>query len=249
MSQLENRPAAVRAIGRRWLALSVTILALAAIALPVAGDLLVLNDGTRIETRGEWEVKGRLVVFELPTGALSSMRLSEVDLEASKAATEAAKEARSAPPPAPKPKRKAVLVLTDDDIPRARPVESDETADGDDSAKAVEGTTDGDVEVSDWDIETPQDRDGTVVRGTVSNNGSVIATQLSIEVLAYDTEGTLLGRVPATVPSRPVAPGRVARFEALFRGVYGIVGAKFVVKSKRFSEQDLTPPAPTGDSR
>ncbi len=94
---------------------------LAVSTLPVRADWLVTTDGARIETEGEWEVRGRMVVFTRSGGTLSSMRLDEVDLEASRAATEAA----AAPPPveaapdeAPRP---PVLTLTDEDVGRGEP--------------------------------------------------------------------------------------------------------------------------------
>ena len=93
---------------------------------PVDADWLVLADGTRIETAGPWEARGRLVVFTTATGTLSSLRLDEVDLEASHEATRAALEA---PPPstpsavaAPAPAAKPVLVLTDEDVGRGTAV-------------------------------------------------------------------------------------------------------------------------------
>ena len=88
---------------------------------PAAADWLVTRDGHRIETDGPWKVKGRIVVYTDTGGTLSSLRLDEVDLEASEAA---GKEPQApAPPPAePAAKREQkapVLVLTNDDIPEA----------------------------------------------------------------------------------------------------------------------------------
>lgn len=53
--------------------------------LPAAGraDWLVLRTGERVETKGHWTVKGKQVVYTSPNQALLSVRLSEVDLEAS----------------------------------------------------------------------------------------------------------------------------------------------------------------------
>ena len=90
------------------------------LAAAAAADVLVTRDGERIETRGPWKVKGRQVVFTSLQGVLSSMRLSEVDLDASAEASRppepvqqvepekaAAKEAKDRPP---------VLVLTNDNL-------------------------------------------------------------------------------------------------------------------------------------
>ncbi|HEX2162430.1 MAG TPA: hypothetical protein VHM02_00635, partial [Thermoanaerobaculia bacterium] len=78
-------------------------------ALPAAADWLVMRDGTRVETRGAWQQKGRLVVFTSTEGRLSSLRTDAVDLAASRRATEqaAAAAARPAEPaalPAPAPR-------------------------------------------------------------------------------------------------------------------------------------------------
>ncbi len=69
----------------RWVLLFLVLLAPA-----VAADWLVTQEGARVETKGPWKVKGRTVVFTSSKGRLSSMRLAEVDLDASAAATEEA---------------------------------------------------------------------------------------------------------------------------------------------------------------
>ncbi|MEM7480609.1 MAG: FxLYD domain-containing protein [Acidobacteriota bacterium] len=220
----------------RWFAL-VLIVALWA---PVASaDILVLKDGTAVQTEGEWEVKGRLVVFTSAAGTLSSMRLTEIDLDASRQATQEALRAAMAPPAesSPEERPKAVLVLKDGDVPKAVPP----AADGEANEKAVEGTASGTVEVIEWNVDLPSDRDGAVVSGRLRNNGSTIAVGIQLEVLAYDSDGTLLGKMAADVVRRPVAPGRVVDFEALFRGIYNITAAKFVVQSDTFDEQQLEP--------
>ncbi len=88
-------------------------------------DWLVTRAGERIETQGSWTVKGRMVVFTQPGGTLSSMRLSEVDIDASREATNraaeaAARPAEPAPAPAPAP-RKATRVITTDDVGAGTP--------------------------------------------------------------------------------------------------------------------------------
>ena len=105
-----------------FLALSLTAVGGGIGSQPSNGDVLVTADGTSIQTDGPWEVKGRQVVFTSEDGRLSALRLSEVDLEASHAATELQKNPPApAPPPADveQPRREPVLVLTNDDIGRA----------------------------------------------------------------------------------------------------------------------------------
>jgi hypothetical protein len=91
-------------------------LALAAVAATLIGapaaraDLLVTREGVAIETAGPWRVEGRMVVFTLPGGALSSIRADQVDLDRSAVATAraatvevAAADAPSQPAPLPEP--------------------------------------------------------------------------------------------------------------------------------------------------
>src|SRR6202023_3135637 len=82
---------------------------------PLHADWIVPRQGERFEIRGTWQLKGKLLVFTLPNGTLSSMRAARVDIDASKQATAQAKQQAAAPPPAAKvePKRKSVIVLTD----------------------------------------------------------------------------------------------------------------------------------------
>ena len=92
---------------------------------PAAADWIVTTDGERIETRGPWEVRGRLVVLTRTNGELASMRLSNVDLEASRRATEEAARAAAAPssetePTTTEAPRRSKIVLTDDDFTTLR---------------------------------------------------------------------------------------------------------------------------------
>ena len=96
-----------------------------ALGVAAAADELVTRDGQVVRTQGPWEVRGKLVVFELADGTLASMRLSEVDLEASEERArqaelraQRAREAARRPEPEPEP-RQAVMVLTDRDVRHA----------------------------------------------------------------------------------------------------------------------------------
>ncbi len=87
------------------------------LAVASHADWLVTQDGERIETKGGWQVKGRMVVFTRPEGTLSSLRLSEVDLDASREATIRAAEAASRPAAsAPALPRRPARVITTDDV-------------------------------------------------------------------------------------------------------------------------------------
>ena len=77
-------------------------IALALLAPAAGADVLVCRDGTRIETRGSWQEKGRQLVFTSASGELSAIRADLIDLEASRTATARLSEAPiSAAPPAP----------------------------------------------------------------------------------------------------------------------------------------------------
>src|ERR1700720_2168150 len=113
-------------------AAATTVIALAACAAalalllgpsPLHADWIVTRQGERFEIRGTWQLKGKLLVFTLPNGTLSSMRADRVDIDASKQATAQAKQQAAAPPPAAKvePKRKSVIVLTDKDFKKPLP--------------------------------------------------------------------------------------------------------------------------------
>ncbi|MEM7351703.1 MAG: hypothetical protein AAF657_12980 [Acidobacteriota bacterium] len=98
-----------------WILCAISLLTPAAQA-----DWLVTKAGERIETQGSWEVRGRAVVFTNSNGILSSLRLSEIDLEASNAATETAGTAAQAPTRSTAP-RQSVRVITTEDIGEGQP--------------------------------------------------------------------------------------------------------------------------------
>lgn len=97
-------------------------LLLLALGSPARADWLVTRDGKSIETKGAWTVSGKVVKFTSSAGVLSSLRVDEVDLDASRDET-ARRNAPSAPPPPPKPApaKKPVLVLTDADVGHVAP--------------------------------------------------------------------------------------------------------------------------------
>ncbi len=61
--------------------------ALVLIAGAGRADVLVTTDGTSLVTRGAWSVDGRVVRFHDQVGALRTLRLVDVDLDASRAAS------------------------------------------------------------------------------------------------------------------------------------------------------------------
>jgi hypothetical protein len=110
-------------------------------------DWLVTVEGDRIETRGPWRVEGSRVVFEAANGALTAVRASTIDFEA----TDAYAAKLAAPrPEVVAPRVEPVLVLTESDVPRARAVEPPLAEGADDDAEdgAQNGTRSGTAETA-----------------------------------------------------------------------------------------------------
>jgi len=205
---------------RRHLALPVLLAALWAPA--GSADWLVTRDGTRVETKGPWEVKGRQVVFTLPSGTLSAMRLSEVDLDASAAATAAAREPAEPAAEEERAPRKPVLVLTNQDVrPAAPPPVEEDGEDGETEEEAAEERPGAaKVELVSWKSVDSSQVDGLEIVGTIKNNDSQIAANLTVAVTVNDDQGEPLYETTAFVRTSGLAPGRSTTFRALLPGIY-----------------------------
>lgn len=204
-------------------------------ALPAAADWLVLTDGSRVETAGPWELRGRLVVFTAASGELASLRVNDVDLEASEQATTAAleaaaaREARAREPlvePAP---RAPVLVLTDDDVshvPEEEPgaAESEET-------ERPSGLR---LNVADWDQEESPDGNGVAVVGTLRNDGRNVATRIQMQVQVLDSQDRIVGTTTAQLTSTSLGAGDVLNFRAQFPDLVGFDTARFDISGREF---------------
>lgn len=107
----------------KTLAPILAVLAGLLLASPAAADWLVTPTGETIETHGPWKVTGRIVVYQDVRGKLSALPLDEVDLDASRTVTEAggpaSAESAAEPSTSDERQRRSVLVLTNDDVPRA----------------------------------------------------------------------------------------------------------------------------------
>ena len=196
------RRSMTRPLGGRTPALVLAGAVLAALlaASPAAADWLVTRGhgsaaGARVETRGPWQVKGRLVVFETAAGQLASLRLDDVDLEASREATREAEEGARAPaaepaaqaPPEPPPRRR----ITDSDIAPGRYAAAPETegeGDGETADAAPDGpAADTLVVISSREEETP---DGHArITGTLANHGEQPAAGVALTVELFDAAG------------------------------------------------------------
>lgn len=202
----------------------------AAAAAPVSADWLVTSDGTRIETEGPWEVQGRQVIFTRKHGTLSALRLSDVDLEASEAAT-AGGQAPAAGAET-EVERRPVLVLTNENIrpaasPRDEPAAAGEAAEGpdeeDEEPAAAGPPSEAPVELVSWKSNLSRQADGLEVVGVVRNNGSGVAAKVSVRVTIPDGEGGTLYETNAFLRSTGLAPGGSTTFRALLPGIFQLI--------------------------
>jgi hypothetical protein len=227
-------------------------------AVPAAADWLVLRDGSRVETDGPWEVKGRLVVFRLAQGPLSSLRADAVDLEASGEATAAATEP---PPPTPPPQQpRAVRRITDADIPRGTPPPPDAGAEGGEGAAlsgeegaAGEGREEAAASegsglvVESWEqVELPAG-EGLRLYGTLVNNGTRPVTDASLEALVYDVAGTLVARAAGEVSQRALGAGGRTNFNVSLPGIFDVAALSFETRHRSFEPNREAPPANEDD--
>lgn len=215
--------------------------ALAAVLLasPLAADWLVLKGGTRQETRGPWEERGRLVVFTTPDGTLASLQLADVDLEAShRVTTEAAKPPAPDVPPPPPIEREPALVLTDADFAHTRNLGED------DDAAAAPGTGQAErLVVTDYQEVPMADEEGTRITGTLRNVSDDAATRVRLTALVYDVDGELLASANAMLSAQSLMPDQQARFQVDFAGVYAVSAVTF-----RPTTLPLNTGAPDADS-
>ena len=227
MTNLKQRPFGV---------LSGCILAAALLVLaqPAAGDWLVLHDGDRVETTGPWTEKGKLVVFTNTAGALVSLRLSDVDLEASNRATRKAEEMARRPAPLPPPPRPSVFTLTDGDVGHV----DDESSESSDQA---ETETDGSLEeaqsiaVTEWEPVDNATEDGLAVEGVLENRGVDAAAGIAVVVAVYDVDGEQLGSTTAQLGSSALMPGEATQLIADFPGVFNISAVRFDIQQQPFA--------------
>jgi hypothetical protein len=203
------------------------------VASPGGADWLVTKAGARVETRGPWQVKGRLVVFTQKDGALSSLRLSDVDLPASDQATAEAKVQAAAPPPAEAP-RKKVAVLTDSSFRKATPGSAAP------KAGAVQPAAAGPVSVSAWKRVNRAGGDGIEVEGTLHNNTESAIVNAAVEVQLYNEVGDRVGTANGVLTTTSITPKGTAEFRASFPGVFTFAEVRF---DARGWPLDLSPAA------
>jgi hypothetical protein len=219
-------------------------------ALPATADWLVTLGGDPVETDGAWEIKGKLIVFTLPGGTLSSMRLADVDLDASERLTadEHLTASGRRPPKAEPERREAVLVLTDSDVGHvdARLTGSMEqrqqvAAEAREQTKGTAAATNGGLSVVDWNQTFDDGIEGVVVTGRLQNRSRGTRAEVTVQVILYRTDGRLAGRAPATLEDTVLSGGEATSLKATFPGILGFDRPEFRI--------DSTPLRPKAESQ
>lgn len=253
-------------------AAAITVIALAACAAtlalllgpsPLHADWIVTRQGERFEIQGTWQLKGKLVVFTLPNGTLSSMRADRVDIDASKQATAKAKQQAAAPPPAAKaePRRKSVIILTDKDFKKPLPDGAAPTAgnanatgaagaagakpSGKDNPPPAAGVPSA-VEVVGWDRVPANESkaNGVELTGTVRNTSQDNLTEVTVVADLFDDSGALIGRFPAVVDNQQLPPTESSKFHLVAKGVSAFAAIRWETTSKGIRSVQGAPAPP-----
>lgn len=202
------------------------LLILGAAALPARADWLVTRDGGRVETKGTWQIKGKLVVFtRAADGALASLRASEVDLDASAKATADAKVKAEAPPP-PEPEHKKIAVLTDKDFHKTPPPGDAETPE-----KGAPAPT-GPLAVSNWKKQDNPSGEGISIEGQIHNTTRELMINASVDVQLFNEAGERVGTAQGLLSATSIQPDATVSFRANFPGVFTFKDARFQVNGQ-----------------
>jgi hypothetical protein len=211
-------------------------------SLCLAGDFVILRGGARIDLKQPPVRQGNNALLTRADGALLSVPVSEVDWKATAAA-------RTAPSPKPAPaivgppetpaeaarlsrRAKARIKITDEDVAHVGPSETDVT----EKEKKEEGPSAARLEIADY----TQEKAGPnlIIRGSLRNVGTTMATNARLTVSAIDEKGQTIGTAAAMISGTSVEPGQTSPFSGMIP-----VGEK-VVMNLRFSPQWYAPPPP-----
>lgn len=228
----------------------ILLLALLGISGVARADVLVTRAGGRVETKGGWQVKGKLVVFTQADGTLSSLRLADVDLPASAKATTEAKTKQEKPPEPAKPeRRKSVASLTDADFshksaegaaadkPEAAK-EAKDAKDADKEKKSAPEAAKSPVEVSSWRQADRTEGDGLDLVGELKNSDKELATNITLKVELFNETNQSLGKADAVLAASSIRGGDTISFRVPFPGVFTFSRASFAVNSRMVTLDD-----------
>lgn len=198
-----------------------------------SADWLVTRQGARVETRGAWEVKGKLVVFRTPGGELSSLRLADVDLDASRRATSDAGrvvEVRSRGPE----KKASVRVITDKDVRRA------DSAGPSGGAAAAAGPR---LTVTGYE-RTPDPENGILVlTGTLRNDSGAKVTEINLSVQLLGATGQPVATGQANLTATELDPEQQSGFRVELPAVVSYSDIRF--EPRALAQKESEPPPAT----
>jgi hypothetical protein len=211
------------------------LMAAVTVGAPAYGDVLVTRDGSQLETRGPWEVQGRLVVFTRPDGTLASIRLRDVDLEASEEATstaaaaerEAAKQASQSGEnreDATSEHRESAWVLTDADFTRRLIIDDPEAQEGE---TTEEGAASEAADATRPPVVLSYEREVDLVDQHVR----ITASAVSLEVSLFDEQGELIQMRRAELAEAILSPGAETSFHVDFPEVFAFSAVQFRPRS------------------
>jgi hypothetical protein len=243
-----------------WLAAAILALA----AASAEADWIVTKDGGKFEIQGSYAQKGKMIVFTSMSGTLSSLRADRVDFDASKAATEAAKQKDSvdvaevdatAKAEDAKVKKKSTWVLTDKDFKKTSsdnaPGAADTAIAAKDYTKDVVPGSSPDLRLVKWDRVTPADpatAKGVEVAGQIQNTSTNLLSDLTVTVSFFDDSGNAVGRFPADMTVSQLHGQEVGDFKATAVGVYTFGSVKFDLRGSGFKQRGPADAAKPADS-
>lgn len=203
-----------------------------AAAGPAAADWLVTRQGGRVETRGAWEVKGKLVVFRTPGGELASLRLAEVDLDASRQATSDAERAvravaevrRRGPE-----KRASVRAITDKDVRRVEP------------GPAASGPR---LTVTGHERTPDAESGALVVTGTLRNDSGARVTEMNLSVQLLGADGQPVATGDALLTATELDAGQQSGFRVELPGSLSYADIRF--EPRGLAPKESEPPPVSG---
>jgi hypothetical protein len=210
------------------------VLLLAVSALPAEAAWLVLKDGTRIEAMGEIESRGASLVFRNRSGALVSLPVEEVDLDASrrshsqKRTPETVIRATGIAAARAVTLDREVPVVRDADVRHVTvdvPTETPSSS-GDDSAEPVRQP----VVVSQWG-QVLREEGGIKIFGSLQNRSQDAAANIQLTVDALFQSGAPMATASAGLQLRTLLPGQSTAFEAIFEDVQSASRIEFSVQS------------------
>lgn len=211
---------------------------------PAAADWLVTKEGAKVETQGAWTVKGKLVVFKTPDGKLASLRAADVDLDASRNATEEAvaaqAQAEAEPEKAAPERKKSVRSITDKDVRQAGPA----AAPGSPEAAAAAPASGPGVVVDTWKQDRDSEDGHVVINGSLQNASGATAVDLQVRVMLYDESGSLMATSQAALGAQALPPGEKIMFRADFPGYFSFAQIKFEPQGRRLATRPADQPIP-----